>query len=58
MSFEKEGARDVDFSTVAYDGISREAKSILFLMSTLPAFLNLTKTNEIRHREVMLLISM
>ena len=49
---------DVDFSTVAYDGISREAKSILFLMSTLPAFLNLTKTNEIRHREVMLLISM
>lgn len=46
---------NVDFHSVTH--ISREANNILFLMSTLPAFLDLTETNEIRQRETMLLIS-
>jgi len=49
--------QDFDFHRVNYESISRKAKTILFLISILPAFLELTKTQEIRQREVTTLLS-
>jgi len=49
--------QEVDFHRVNYESISHRAKIILFLISTLPAFLELTKTQEIRQREVTTLLS-
>lgn len=41
-------------TSISYGSIPRAAKDILFLMSTLPAFLELTKTYDIKQQETMM----
>ena len=46
-----------NFQRVQFDSISQNTKLLFFLISTLPAFLKLTKTQDIRFREVQALLS-
>eukprot|EP00536_Pseudo-nitzschia_multiseries_P018608 jgi/Psemu1/56394/gm1.56394_g len=49
--------QNYDFQDIEFDTISPRAKLLLFLISTLPAFLKITKTRDIRYREVLRVLS-
>jgi len=46
-----------DFQGIQFDAISPRAKLLLFLISTLPAFLKISNTRDIRYLEVLRLLS-